>query len=102
VAKPGISSGASTVTERKVSLGTIPDFSYNGKGYRLSGVAPGSPAEAAGLREGDVLVQLNDAAIGNIRDLSNLLKTLIPGNKAVLTYLRDGKSKQTELLLKER
>jgi len=33
---------------RKVSLGTVPDFTYEGEGVRVEGVVPESPAETAG------------------------------------------------------
>ncbi|MCK4709256.1 MAG: M20/M25/M40 family metallo-hydrolase, partial [Gammaproteobacteria bacterium] len=35
---------AKPATQRKVSLGSIPDFSFDGDGYRLDGVVPNSPA----------------------------------------------------------
>ncbi len=85
---------------RKVSLGTVPDFAYEGDGYRLSGVVPGSPAEAVGFKEGDVVIRLNDSPIKNLKDLSDILKSLMPGDKVTVTYLRGGKelSVKTELL----
>ena len=47
---------------RRVSLGTIPDFTYTEGGYRLSGVRPGSPADNAGLQEGDIIIVTIDGA----------------------------------------
>jgi hypothetical protein len=87
---------------RKVGLGTIPDFAYDGKGFRLSGVVPGSPAEAAGLREGDILIRMNDASIGNLKDFSDILKTLKPGDTVSIIYLRDGKERDATAVVKER
>ena len=52
------SSPAGTGQGRRASLGTIPDFAYAGPGVKVSGVVTGSPAEAAGLRAGDVVVEL--------------------------------------------
>ncbi len=92
----------SPVSERKVGLGTIPDFAYSGKGFRLSGVAAGSPAEAAGLKEGDIIVRMNGSAVESLKDFSDILKTLKPGDKVSISFLRDGKETTIETEAKER
>jgi Zn-dependent M28 family amino/carboxypeptidase len=91
----GVSSGGA----RKVSLGTIPDFSYKGDGVRLSGVVSGSPAEAAGLREGDIITKMNSTSITTLRDLSEILKSLNPGSRVVIILLRGGREMNTETKL---
>ena len=87
---------------RKVSLGTVPDFTYRGRGYRLDGVTPGSPAERAGLQEGDIIVQIDGQPIAGLRDLSNILKTLTVGGNIEVVYLRGGHRMTTEAMLTER
>ena len=82
--------------KRRVSLGTIPDFAYKGTGYRLSGVVPGSPAEACGLKEGDVITLIDSDPVNNLKDLSNILKSLAPGNRISITFVRDGKETRVE------
>jgi hypothetical protein len=84
-------SGSEPKKERKVSLGIIPDFAFSGKGCRLSGVVPGLPAEKAGLREGDIIIRLNATLINKLKDLSDVLKTLKPGDSGSITFIRDGK-----------
>jgi len=83
--------GAVSPGERTVTVGTIPDFSYNGKGYRLSGVVSGSPAETAGLREGDIIIKIDSWPVENLKDLSRVLKSLTPGTRVFITFLRDRK-----------
>jgi hypothetical protein len=85
--------------ERKVSLGTIPDFAYSGNGFRLSGVVAGSPAEAAGLKEGDVVVRMNNVAVTGLKDFSDLLKTLHPGDTVAVTFVRNGAELTVEAVL---
>jgi hypothetical protein len=85
--------------QRRVSLGTIPDFGYQGEGYRLDGVVPGSPAAAAGLMKGDVIIQLNDTVVHGLRDLSTLLKVMLPGQEISLTYRRQGDFMTTQVTL---
>jgi acetylornithine deacetylase/succinyl-diaminopimelate desuccinylase-like protein len=66
LSEKGGQGGTSSTERRSVSLGTIPDFAYAGLGVRLSGTLPGSPAARAGLRSGDVIVQLNSAPIRSL------------------------------------
>jgi len=77
--------------ERKVSLGIIPDFAYSGGGCRLSGVVQGSPAEKAGLKEGDTIIRINSTVVSKLKDLSDILKSLNAGDKITITFLREGK-----------
>ena len=100
--KPGARTQTAPTTERKVNLGTIPDFAYSGKGFRISGVVAGSPAEAAGLEEGDVIVKVNSSAIAGLKDFSDILKTLKPGDKVFITFMRDGKEATVETEVKGR
>jgi hypothetical protein len=85
--------------QRRVSLGTVPDFGYQGEGYRLDGVVPGSPAAVAGLMKGDVIIQLNAIAVHGLRDLSTLLKAMRPGQEVSLTYRRQGDVMTTSVTL---
>jgi S1-C subfamily serine protease len=84
--KPGAPAQPSSKSERKVSLGTVPDFAYKGKGFRLSGVAPGTPAEAAGLMEGDVIVAINGREITGLQGFTDMLKSLSPGDRISVTF----------------
>jgi hypothetical protein len=74
---------------RRVSLGTLPDFTYAGEGYKISDVTPGSPAAQVGLQAGDVIVRLGTTAITNLRAFANALKALQPGENVPLTFRRD-------------
>jgi len=71
-------------------LGTIPDFSQTEGGVKFSGVREGSPAEKAGLGEGDVLVKFDDVKIDNLYDYTFALRSRKPGQTVRLTILRKG------------
>ena len=94
-------------TKTKGYLGTIPHYGAVTKmdaigaiGIRLSGARPGSPAEAAGIRTGDVLVSIRDEEVhpampagfrmGNMDDFMTVLGQLHPGQKVLLVVKRDG------------
>jgi len=76
---------------RKVSVGTVPDFAYQGKGVKITGTTTGSPAQAMGLRAGDILVEFDNQVIMDLPDYAKILRALMPGKLVSLHFLRDGK-----------
>jgi hypothetical protein len=70
------------------TLGTIPDMTDEPGGVRLTGVRAGSPAEAGGLRAGDVLVGIGDATIANLQDFQNALMQHQAGEQVEIRYKR--------------
>lgn len=83
-------------------LGTVPDFGPSAEGVRLSGVRPGSPAEAAGLTRGDVIVGWNSLKIINLEDYAAALRAQRPGDRVRIAFLRDGQPQTAEAVLGER
>jgi hypothetical protein len=75
----------------KVSLGTIPDYGFSGRGVKLDGVRPDAPAAHAGLARGDVIVKVGAHDIGNIHDYMFALGELTPGAPVVIEVEREGK-----------
>ncbi len=74
--------------ERQVTLGTVPDFAFQGEGVRVYEVVTGSPAEAAGFVAGDVIRSLDGRDVVSLRGLSNLLKDHAPGDRVEIVVLR--------------
>ncbi len=89
-------------TTRRVSLGTIPDFTYNSAGYRLSGVTDNSPAALAGLQKNDILTHIDGNKISGLRDVSNILKYLKVGDNVMIKYLREGVELTTNSVLESK
>ena len=59
-------------------------------GVFVTSVEPESPAERAGLLEGDVVVEYGGARVAGIDDLHRLLSEAEPGDEALLTLVRGG------------
>lgn len=52
----------------KVTLGIIPDYSFNGRGLRVDAVTRDRPAAAAGMMTGDIITRMGDFPIKDIYD----------------------------------
>lgn len=62
-------------------------------GVRLTAVAPGGPAAAAGLAPGDVILAVDDELVTSGEDLRNLLGSSGPGAVVTLRITRDGRTR---------
>ena len=71
-------------------VGTIPDFGTTDPGYAISGAAPGSPADKAGLNAGDRIVKLGTNAITGLDDFELALRKFKPGEETEFTIIRAG------------
>lgn len=57
---------------------------------RLSDVSPGGPAEAGGLKGGDVVVALGGQAVDTVYDFMHALGRFKPGDETEVVVLRGG------------
>lgn len=73
-------------------LGTIPDYTTEGEGVKLSGVRAGGPADKAGLKSGDIIVEFGGKKITNIYDYTYSLDAVKIGESVKVVVLRNGKS----------
>ena len=89
-------------TGKRASLGTIPDFTFQGKGVGVTGVTPGSPAAQAGIVTGDVVVGIGEFTIENLADLARALQYYLPGTKVEIRYQRGKNSYAKEVVLVEK
>jgi Zn-dependent M28 family amino/carboxypeptidase len=74
----------------RVYLGTIPNYAEGGEGLKLDGVREGSPAEAAGLKAGDVIVKMAGRDVKNVYDYTYALGEMKAGEQYEVELLRGG------------
>ncbi len=68
-------------------------------GVLLTGVSPGSGAENAGLRAGDIVTELNGERVMTFSELRNKIGLLRSGDKVKVAYYRDNERFQTVAVL---
>ena len=71
-------------------------------GARIDRVLDDSPAEKAGLKEGDVVVAFRDQTIRGPASLTKQIQTAKPGDKVPLSVIRDGKRETVTVEMGER
>lgn len=68
-------------------------------GVLVNSVIEGEPAAKAGLKEGDVIVEIGGAAVNTPNDLSRRVASFAPGDKVRVKVLREGKGKTVNVTL---
>ncbi|MBC8006550.1 MAG: DegQ family serine endoprotease [Prolixibacteraceae bacterium] len=71
------------------------------QGALISAVEPGSPAEKAGLKSGDVVLAVNGKEIERLSELSGTIAATKPGSNARLQVWREGKSRDVDVTVAE-
>jgi serine protease Do len=71
-------------------------------GCRVTRVTGKTPADAAGLAEGDIITRLGDRYIRSLEDLVAAVNQFAPGQTVVITYRRSGATRTARVTLGER
>jgi len=78
-------------TSFKVTMGVMPDYTFEGKGLRIDGVSAYKPADEAGITKGDIVIQMGEIKINDINDYMKALSKFSKGDTADVVILRTGK-----------
>jgi hypothetical protein len=81
----------------KVTLGIMPDYSFTEGGVKVDGVTEGRPAAAAGVKTGDILLQLGDFKIGGMQSYMEALGKLKAGMTVPLRLQRNGQEQTVDV-----
>jgi len=84
---------SSTSARFSVSMGIMPDYTYNGAGVRVDGVSEGRAAQKAGLKTGDIVLQLGDNNIASLEMYMQALGKYKKGDKTTVKVKRASEEK---------
>jgi aminopeptidase YwaD len=79
-----------TMTNFSVTLGIMPDYTFNGVGVRVDGVSEGRPAQKSGLATGDIIMQLGEYPVSSLEDYMQALNKFKKGDKTKVSIKRAG------------
>ena len=79
---------------RELGLGIV-------RGAIVEDVAPGSPAEGAGLRKNDIIVRIQNRPVSNAGSVQATIGIAPPGTRLEMVYLREGHEASTALTVEE-
>jgi len=86
-----------------VQLGVMPSYSAEETaGIVIEGTIPETPAAKAGLKEGDVLVQMGQDKLTGLTDLMDALAKHKPGDQVKIVFLRGSETMEADVTLAER
>ncbi len=84
-------------------FGVVPEFGESERpGVRVGGVRAGSPADKAGVRQGDVIVTFGGLTVRTLEDFTFALRGRRPGDRVEVTVVREGAERRVEAVLEER
>ena len=78
----------------KVTLGIMPDYSYDKEGVRIDGVSDNKPAQKAGLKADDVVLQLGEYKVKDIYGYMDALNKFKKGDTTTVVISRGGEKKE--------
>ena len=86
---PASARAASSPSTGSAYFGSIPDMGASDEdGMRISGVSAGGPAEKAGLKGGDLIVEFGGKPVKNIYDYTDAIGSYKPGDSIAVVVLR--------------
>jgi hypothetical protein len=71
-----------------VSLGIMPDYTFNGSGVRADGIIDGKIASKVGMKTGDIIIKLGDSTITDLNTYMTALSKYKKGDAAKVTVQR--------------
>lgn len=80
--------GSGKAPKFSVTLGVMPDYLFSGEGMRIDGIIDDRPAQLAGLKKGDVVLQLGEHKVADMRGYMTALSKFEKGDKTTVKVQR--------------
>ncbi len=82
----------------KVSLGVLPDLAYKGEGMKVAKVHKDRPGFVGGLKDGDIITEINGKKIKDLIEYTRSLGIYKKGDSVEITIDRNGKTVKTKIV----
>lgn len=92
--RPALGLAIADASRQAMKVGSVPVF-----GAYVGRVAPGSPAERAGVRPGDIITEANFRPVSNAADLEKVLEKLAAGSRLALVATRGEHTLRFQVIL---
>ena len=83
--REAVSTGKSSF---KVTMGIMPDYTFSGNGVLVDGVSDGRPAQKAGIKAGDIILQLGDHKVTDVQSYMQALNKFSKGEATRVKLIR--------------
>ena len=87
----------SSMRSGSVTMGVMPDYTFSGAGLRCDGVSEGRPAQKAGIKAGDIILQIGDYSISSMDSYMQTLGKFMKGDKVKVKIKRGSEVIETEV-----
>ncbi len=81
----------------RVTLGIMPDYTFEGEGVHVDGVTEGKPAARAGLQRGDRIIALGDMEVHTVREYMQALSKFQKGDTTTVKFVRGNETHVREI-----
>jgi aminopeptidase YwaD len=81
-----------------VSMGIMPDYTFSGTGVRADGISEGKVAEKAGIKTGDIIIQIGDFKIPDVQGYMQVLGKFKKGDATKVTVKRGAEEKVFDIV----
>ncbi len=78
----------STSTRFSVTMGIMPDYTFNGAGVKVDGLSEGRPAQKAGIQAGDIVTQLGEHTVNSMESYMQALSKFKKGDSTKVKVKR--------------
>jgi hypothetical protein len=85
-------------TSFKVTMGVMPDYTFEGKGMRIDGVSDNRPAKKAGILQGDVVTKLGGDEVSDVLTYMKALSKYNKGDETSVEVHRNGEVKVLKIV----
>jgi hypothetical protein len=81
----------------KVTMGIMPDYTFSGIGVLVDGISEGRPAQKAGIRVGDIVLQLGEYPVQDVQSYMQVLNKFNKGNETVVKIKRGAETIEVKI-----